>query len=113
MANPNPSPETRFKPGESGNPGGRPAKRKELADRYTADVLEVWLEKGKEALRQLPPEKLAAVAQEQIEKDSQKASIEHKHSGSVEHIGVSETAQWIADTLGRAAEAAPPEPLPH
>jgi len=24
MSNPNPSPETRFKPGQSGNPGGRP-----------------------------------------------------------------------------------------
>ena len=26
MSNPNPSPETRFKPGESGNPNGRPSK---------------------------------------------------------------------------------------
>ena len=30
MANPNPSPETRFKPGQSGNPGGKTAEHKRL-----------------------------------------------------------------------------------
>lgn len=30
MANPNPSPETRFQPGQSGNPGGKTAEHKRL-----------------------------------------------------------------------------------
>ena len=30
MANPNPSPETRFQPGKSGNPGGKTAEHKRL-----------------------------------------------------------------------------------
>lgn len=30
MANPNPSPETRFKPGESGNPGGKTSEQRRL-----------------------------------------------------------------------------------
>lgn len=32
MANKNPSPETRFKPGQSGNPGGRPRKADDAYD---------------------------------------------------------------------------------
>src|SRR5262249_25291819 len=35
MANPNPSPATRFRPGQSGNPGGRPRKHR-LTDRIRA-----------------------------------------------------------------------------
>lgn len=37
MANPNPSPETRFKPGQSGNPGGKSAEHVE-AERKAAEI---------------------------------------------------------------------------
>lgn len=36
MANPNPSPETRFKPGQSGNPGGKSGEQLRI-DREAAD----------------------------------------------------------------------------
>jgi len=37
MANPNPSPETRFQPGESGNPGGKTGEQLKI-DREAADM---------------------------------------------------------------------------
>lgn len=37
MANPNPSPETRFKPGQSGNPGGKSGEQLRI-DREAADM---------------------------------------------------------------------------
>jgi len=43
MANPNPSPATRFKPNQSGNPGGRPkqlAALRELARQHTDEAIE-------------------------------------------------------------------------
>ena len=43
MSNPNPSPETRWKPGQSGNPGGRPKGMlnfaKALSDALTEETL--------------------------------------------------------------------------
>lgn len=36
MANPNPSPETRFKPGQSGNPSGRSSKEQEAWSKAAA-----------------------------------------------------------------------------
>lgn len=43
MANPNPSPETRFKPGESGNPGGMSSETKAKIDAARDKAAEVYL----------------------------------------------------------------------
>lgn len=43
-----------FQPGQSGNPGGKPARaRNKLTTRFIKDLLEVYEEKGKEALEKL------------------------------------------------------------
>jgi HEAT repeat protein len=44
MANKNPSPATRFKPGVSGNPGGRPKGIAAKAREHTGRVIEVLVE---------------------------------------------------------------------
>ena len=47
MANPNPSPETRFQPGRSGNPGGKP-KGRSVTSRLRELLEEPSLAKGRE-----------------------------------------------------------------
>lgn len=118
MANRNAKPpkHAQFKPGQSGNPGGRPKNREELGNAFTNDVLAVWREHGIEGLRKLAkedPATFAAIAAAQIPKDAQKAIIEHSGAVDHKHVGLSDTAAWIERTLGERAQGAPAEPLPH
>lgn len=112
MAKRSPPKHSQFKPGQSGNPGGRPKNREVLANAYTNDVLTVWIEMGIVGLRKLAekdPERFAAIAAAEIPKDAQKAVIEH--SGTVQHRAVSEVDARIAELLGPGRDK--PETLPH
>lgn len=52
MANPNPSPSTRFEPGQSGNPGGKPiGARNRLNAAFLNALAEQFEENGKDAIR--------------------------------------------------------------
>tara|TARA_R100000458_G_C8248501_1_gene225889 strand:- start:64 stop:414 length:351 start_codon:yes stop_codon:yes gene_type:complete len=59
MANPNPSPENQFKPGQSGNPGGRPVGSVGLSKRIQKVLLETTDNRGK-PLADILVEKLVA-----------------------------------------------------
>ena len=53
-----PKSDTQFKPGQSGNPNGRPkGSRNKLSESFLQDALEAWNESGKEALRTMANEK--------------------------------------------------------
>ncbi|MGY4296133.1 hypothetical protein ACVWXN_004228 [Bradyrhizobium sp. i1.4.4] len=66
-------PSTAWKPGQSGNPMGRPAgARQKIAERLIADIAEVWEACGKEVLKRLAieePAKLATIAYGLVPKD--------------------------------------------
>lgn len=48
----------RWKPGQSGNPNGRPKNAKQkLSDSFLADMLEAWEAKGKSAINQVIKER--------------------------------------------------------
>jgi len=54
---------TRFKPGQSGNPAGRPvASRQKIAEQLLADIKVVWEERGLAVLRTLASEDPASFA---------------------------------------------------
>jgi Family of unknown function (DUF5681) len=53
--------DTRFKPGQSGNPAGRQkGSRNRLSERFIADFCEIWEKHGIEALRKLANDDPAA-----------------------------------------------------
>lgn len=53
----------KFKPGQSGNPAGRPkGARSKLSETFLSDALDAWDKNGKEALRLMATEKPADFA---------------------------------------------------
>lgn len=59
--NPNPSPETRFKPGQSGNPNGRP--KTPLKDYVREKFAKMTDEEKEEFIRRLPRETIWKMAE--------------------------------------------------
>src|SRR5579871_6302209 len=57
MPRPDPPTETRFVPGQSGNPGGKSGPRRKLERKYLEDLHDAWLERGKEVIDKLIAEK--------------------------------------------------------
>ncbi len=89
-----------YKPGQSGNPNGRPkGARNKLADEFLADLLESWREKGKQALATAADEKPAEYARMVAGLLPKDVNVTADHT--VTHVGepVSATADWIAGLL--------------
>ena len=53
MTNPSGTGDTRFKPGHSGNPGGRPKGRKALESQFIEDLYASWQTSGKDAIARM------------------------------------------------------------
>jgi Family of unknown function (DUF5681) len=106
-----------FKPGQSGNPNGRPKKTQEIVD-LAKDNSEKALKKLV-ALIDSSDDKVAlaaanAILDRSVGKPKQSVDVDAKHN--VTHNGqepVSETTQWIADTLRARAESQAQKPLPN
>ena len=113
MANPSPSPDTRFKPGQSGNPKGRPAgSRDKLSTEFIDGLLVAFDKYGTAAIEHVaqhqPLDFLKLVA------SLTPKAVDVRGDYTVTHITelVSETAWWIGDVLGREAESEDEEPGP-
>jgi hypothetical protein len=106
--------ETQFKPGQSGNPAGRPCGSKnKLSERFWRDLSEAWEEGGVAVIKRVmdeDPAKFLTVVASALPKD-----INHKHDASDAFLrlwqmisdGQSETA------LANVAQSDPEEPVRH
>lgn len=99
MANPNPSPETRFKPGQIANPTGKTAEQAardmqtaDLASQFRAKVLSRVMERaelGEDALELLTPEVIRVLKDsEDRAHGTPKQSVEHggEGGGPIRHV---------------------------
>ena len=107
-----------FKPGQSGNPAGRPkGSRNALAEDFLRDVLEDWQANGISALaavRADKPDVYLKVIADLLPKIEEKTeTLNVNHSGTVEHRSVSEIGERVADLLGLGTAGASKAPLPH
>jgi hypothetical protein len=57
MPRPDPPVETRFAPGQSGNPGGKQGVRKKLETKFLHDLHDAWQTQGPEVIQRLIDEK--------------------------------------------------------
>lgn len=116
MSNPNPNLSTRFKPGQSGNPGGMTVgARKKLGEAFLTALAADFEANGKEALeflRRDKPEKYCELVASILPKE---ANVSVEQSGTVthEHVAVSEVSNRIAEVLRAGAESASEKSLPN
>lgn len=107
-----PEQDTKFKPGQSGNPSGRPkGARSKLSESFLKDLLADWSENGASALKTLRAEKpdvYVKVIADLIPKE-----IELKAEHEVTHRAVSSTTQWLERLLGEREAGSLPPPLSH
>lgn len=101
-----------YKPGQSGNPAGRPkGARSKLSEQFLKDLLEDWNKSGAsalEAVRLDKPEVYVKVVAELLPKE-----VEVKAEHEVTHRAVSSTSQWLERLLGEREAGSLPPSLPH
>ena len=107
---------TSFRPGQSGNPGGKPIHaRAALSDAFIKAVAKDFRENGAkvlEALRTDKPDKYCELIASIIPKETN-VSVEQSGTVTHEHVAVSEVAGRIAERLGTRAESASETSLPN
>lgn len=116
MANKNPSPATRFKPKETGNPGGKPeGARNRLTAKFLHELAEHFETHGKDAIQKVfeedPAKYVSVVAALVPAEKNVSVSADHQHTHT--HVAVSETAAWLNEVLGERADRTSPQPLPN
>ena len=103
-----------YKPGQTGNPKGRPkGSKNKLAEDFLKDVQEVWAESGITALRaavQEKPSDFCKMVAGLVPKD---VNVTADHT--VTHVGepVSATADWIAGLLRERQSKPAKKPVSH
>jgi hypothetical protein len=95
-----------WKPGQSGNPKGRPkGSRDKINEAFIRDMVAAWEIHGRAAIEKVAkadPTNFVKIAASLLPKDVN-VKGEHTHEHSREHRSVSETEQWLAGLLGRPA----------
>ncbi len=103
MANPNPSPETRFKPGQSGNPGGR---KKRIADESVEAVFAALQEDEATSLLTLAKRNPEWFYEKLVTKRLTSASENRTHV-LTESVTEEQARRMAEEYLARASTASP------
>jgi len=105
-----------FKPGQSGNPKGRPkGSRDKINEAFLRDLSAAWEKHGKTAIEKVAksdPTNFVKVVAGLIPKELKvDGDINHQHDH--QHRAVSDTADWITGLLASGAGRSPSKSLPH
>jgi len=116
MANPNPSPATRFKAGNKANPGGKPeGARNRLGNAFLKALVDDFEKHGAAAIEILrcdSPLKYCELVAGLLPTE---ANVNVTADATVTHRAepVSETDRWLESLAGSGADGEAPQPLPN
>jgi hypothetical protein len=97
MANKNPSPATRVKPGNKANPSGVSSDTQALRQQFLSDLQKAWKARGAVVLEELSPAELVRAVTAIMPKEQK---VEHAGSVAHEHSAVSQFDRLVCDALG-------------